>query len=65
MWILKLQLLGDLPGKDATPKVPIRCGVLIDGLLQVKIPETESVHINIYYMRLRACWIRSLQDTSR
>lgn len=41
-WILNPQFLRDLPGKDAVPKVPISCGVLIDGLLQVQIPETEN-----------------------
>lgn len=64
-WILKLQLLGDLPGKDATPKVPISRGVLIDGLLQVEVPVTELTCISIYYVQLHACCIRSLQDTSR
>lgn len=40
-WILKRQLLGDLPGKGVMPKVPISRRVLIDGLLQVEVPVTE------------------------
>lgn len=64
-WILKLQLLGDLPRKDATPKVPISRGVLIDGPLQVEVPVTELTCISIYHVQLHARWIRGLQDTSR
>lgn len=35
------QHLGHLPCKDVTTKVTISCCALVDGFLQVKIPETE------------------------
>lgn len=37
------QLLGHLPGKHATPEVTINCRLLVDRLLQVKVPESERV----------------------
>lgn len=63
-WILKLQLLRDLPRKDAAPKVPIGSGVLIDGLLQVQIPDAEKERALASRGRMLA-GLKSLQLTSR
>lgn len=38
-----VQLLGHLPGKHTTPEVTINCRLLVDRLLQVKVPELEKV----------------------